>query len=185
MPRDSIARTPLRLVLLAGVAQSLSCSEPAPPPIVNAADSVHAVVMRVDTMLKAGSYSHACGDPVLHHKPPESVLVVSAWHCWPCSDLGFLGRRLGRAAMKQQTGFWIVTSLDDTAKVCGYAREERVRAPVVAVPDDVIPDERVINHLVFFRTPTEADTMIVFHSLSGLEIHRLVQSVSTAGDGEL
>jgi hypothetical protein len=83
------------------------------------------------TAVRERAFVPACGAPPATGTPRHAVLV-NARQALSCRDLGYLLRRLVPAPGSAPAP-WIMVPAADTAAICPFLRQERVRLPVVAI----------------------------------------------------
>jgi hypothetical protein len=80
----------------------------------------------------AGAPVSACGSG---SAPPMVgvAVMINARQCLSCRDLGYMLRRLKTHVAGSPV---VVVPAADTPAICPYLRQERVRLPVLALPDE-------------------------------------------------
>lgn len=98
---------------------------------------------QMSAAVRERAFVPACGGSLATETPRHAVLVNTR-QALSCRDLGYLLRRLVSGAPAAAP--WIMVPAADTAAVCPFLREERVRLPVAAVTDgaDGLGDARMI-----------------------------------------
>lgn len=113
---------------------------------------------QLSAAVRERTFVPACGGSLPAETPRHAVLVNTR-QALSCRDLGYLLRRL---APRTETAAapWIMVPAADTAAVCPFLREERVRLPVAAVTRDGAEGLREARTIVMGRMgPAGADTM--------------------------
>lgn len=115
----------------------MACRAPLPAP----AESVLAGVLRGFEAPRAA----ACGpDPAPAR--PGRMLLVTAKQCLSCRSMGLVMRRLATANGGELA---VVVPARDVEAVCAFARQEQVRAAIVALPDRAFPTEAVGERFLY------------------------------------
>ena len=102
--------------------------------------SAEELAARVTAALPALPAASACsGQPI--EAEPMVVAPVTGRQCLTCLAVGNVlresARRTGGAGDAARV--WVVAPTRDSAVVCGYMREEKIRLPVILVSRSVIP----------------------------------------------
>lgn len=85
--------------------------------------------------LRDGSVVAACGG-TLPAGTPRLALLVNARQALSCRDLGYLLRRVPSGREGDGAGTWVMVPAADTASVCRFLKQEKVRLPVAALTQD-------------------------------------------------
>lgn len=121
-----------RALLPLAVAVLTACGSSASeePPITASAQARTSARWMVDAVA-SGKAAYACGgaEPA---RPAAMLVLVNTRQALSCRDAGYMLRRL----QKQSGQVWIVVPAPDTAVVCQFLSDERVRLPVVAAAAD-------------------------------------------------
>jgi hypothetical protein len=110
---------------------------------------------QLSAAVRERAFVAACGAS-LPAETPRHVVLVNARQALSCRDLGYLLRRLAPAT-EADAAPWIMVPAGDTAAVCPFLRQERVRLPVAAVVGgDSLREGRTI--VMARLEPTAVDT---------------------------
>lgn len=108
------------------------------------ADSARALVSRVVAAMDRGRESLPCRtatrDSAFSH-----LIVVSARACLSCRGIGSLLRRATWASTAPPL---VVFPASDSAEVCPFLVREHIPNPVVALPEDILPADRLGSTVV-------------------------------------
>lgn len=118
-----------------------ACTSSAAPPAraYRTPDSAFALSSRIAEAVHAGNAHQACGHPGV--AAGGEFIIVTGQACLSCRGIGNLVRTASRTPEYGQPT--IAIPVADTGVVCPFLREERVRNPVLAVPDSTFPGEAV------------------------------------------
>jgi hypothetical protein len=99
---------------------------------------------RMSAAVQERAFVGACGG-TLAPEPPRAAVLVNARQALSCRDLGYLLRRLV-PAQSPVAAPWVMVPAADTAAVCAFLRQEKVRLPVAAVTrgGEVLREARMI-----------------------------------------
>jgi hypothetical protein len=87
-----------------------------------------------------------------------------------CLNVGFAARRLQQAFSQSPQPLWILTSRGDSSAVCAFVRAERLRVPVVAVPDSLFGTAAAGDSLSLALFDEKDRSYRVVHARDGLEL---------------
>ena len=119
------------------LALSAACRAPLPAP----AESVLARVLRE----LEKPHAAACGANPSPARPSR-VLLVTAKQCLGCRSMGLVMRRLAAANGEELA---VVVPARDAEAVCAFARQEYVRASILALPDRAFPTGAVGERFLY------------------------------------
>jgi len=118
------------------------------PPGVPSAESILAAAL---PGLLDPALSLACG-PAPAPARPTRLLLVTAKQCLSCRSMGLIMRRL---AVTGPGDLAVFVPARDAEAVCAFARQERIEAPIIAVPGRAFPaaalDDRFLYGVVDAR----------------------------------
>ena len=101
---------------------------------------------------------------------PRAILVAGGRQCMSCLNVGFAARRLQQAFARSPQPLWILTSNGDSSAVCAFVRAERLRVPVVAVPDSLFRTAATGDSLSLALFDEEDRSYRIVHARDGLEL---------------
>lgn len=111
------------------------------------------------------------------------ALVVTARQCLACLEVGYLARATTRSATARGSRFAVVAPHGDSARVCRKLKQERVAAPVLLVPDSLVPWRDSQADLLYFRIDSlgagPAAVATASHGLSMLDSINVLYSRSS------
>lgn len=162
--------------LLFSLALLLGCSDPEPPderaPAGNFTQSLASRDERVLRFYRgpdAAARKDLCGTGSSSGEA-RAILVVSGRQCLSCSNVGFAARRLQEMSPAAPQPLAILTSRADTSMVCAFVKAERLRVPVVAVPDSLFQTGSANDLLTLALFDPEAESFKIYHAKDGLEL---------------
>lgn len=124
--------------------------------------------------LRSGAVVGACGAAAPARAPTVAVLV-NARQCLSCRDLGYMLRRLP-AHLHPGADAVLVTPASDTAAVCPFVRQERIKLPVVATTRDSFGFRNTaILTVAYLRPDTTVDS--IHFALKGSDLLKQVGPV--------
>lgn len=153
----------------------------AAPPADAAADARISAEWMAEAV-RPGSATPACGTTAYAGRPALAVLV-SANQALSCRDLGYLLRRLHPAADGKPA--WIVVPARDTAAVCRFLREERVRLPVFTAPDTTRARRGETRVLAAARLDAAGRPSSIHHGAQGADVLASLDASAPALDSSL
>ncbi len=110
----------------------LACAPSDPGPTARERDQARAAGQWVSAAIAERAHQPVCGtESPAPGALPDLAMLVTVPQALSCRDLGFALRRLPGKAERT----WVVVPLADTADLCPFLRTERVRLPVMGVPD--------------------------------------------------
>jgi hypothetical protein len=112
------------------------------PPAAPSAESILAAAL---PGLLDPALPPACG-PVPAPARPTRLLLVTAKQCLSCRSMGLIMRRLAASGAGDLVVF---VPARDAEAVCAFARQERIGAPIVAVPGRAFPAATLDDRFLF------------------------------------
>lgn len=162
--------------LLFSLALSLGCSDPEPRGerapggrFARSLDSRDEQVLRFYRGRDASARTDLCGAKSTSGEA-RAILVVSGRQCLSCSNVGFAARRLQEMLPAAPEPLAILTSRADTSMVCAFVKGERLRIPVVAVPDSLFQTSGAGDLLTLALFDPKAKSFKIYHAKDGLEL---------------
>lgn len=125
-----------RLCLLSSLLVLAACerAEPRPPSLRQQRVEAEQSAATAEAAVRGNGAAPACGTTPRVETSATAVLL-NARQCLSCRDLGYMLRRLTPLLAANPTPPLIVVPSTDTISICPFLRQERVRLPVLSVPD--------------------------------------------------
>lgn len=113
-----------------------ACGPAEPPPLSLGQQRMEATASAelAAAGLRRGAGVAACGTEA-RIQAPATLVNLNAQQCLSCRDLGYMLRRLPAAGSTAFSAPVLVVPESDTAAVCPFLRQERIRLPVLSIPD--------------------------------------------------
>lgn len=163
-------------VALAASVAACAPQEPAPISYSQQRTEAHESALQVSEALRDTHFHPACGSPA-PPAVPTSAVAINAQQSLSCRDLGYMLRRITDHLPAEGKGIVLVLPASDTAAVCAFLRQERVRLPVVAISDSDGRLERVRPIVAFTRQTTGAIASVHF-APTGTELLRVMDAAT-------
>lgn len=153
---------------LAGCADE---SAAGPPSLALQRQEAVATAAGFSEALRSGAVVGACGG-VAPVRAPSVAVLINARQCLSCRDLGYMLRRLP-SHLHPGDDAVLVTPASDTAAVCPFLRQERIKFPVIATTADTSGfSAAVVLTVAYLRPDTTVDS--VHFALKGSDLLKQV-----------
>lgn len=159
--------TALRTTVLIVTTTLMGCGRDSPPRTPSATETA-AQIARV---VAARQTQDGCDRPA-SSRTPGALIAVTARQCLSCLHVGPLLRDAERDARRMSTDLRIVARQDEAQEVCEFVRREKVRLPVVLVPEDALPraDSSRAGDLIYLRLNPDATVARVHWAPTGPQL---------------
>lgn len=156
----------LTLALVAS-ALLLACGRDAP----TRAPSASHTAERIAQAVAAGRTQAGCDQPA-PAGAPGAFITVTARQCLSCLHVGPLLRDAERDARRTGADLRVAARQDEAQEVCEFVRREKVRLPVVLLPDDAIPraDSTRAGDLLYVQLKPDATVALVRSAPTGPQL---------------
>ena len=157
----------LTTALVASATLLLACGRDAP----TRAPSASRTAERIAQAVAAGGARSGCDRPA-STGPPGALITVTARQCLSCLHVGPLLRDAERDARRTRADLRVAARQDEAQEVCEFVRREKVRLPVVLVPDDAIPraDSTRAGNLLYVQLKPDATVALVRSAPTGPQL---------------